>query len=56
MNIDEIRKYYYSSPFHPFTLHLADGRDVAVGHPELMIILESLNLPLTLTLGRRAKG
>ena len=38
MNIEQVRRHYRASPFHPFTLHLADGRNVPVVHPEFMII------------------
>ena len=40
VSFDEIRKHYYASPFHPFTLHLKGGRSAYVGHPELLIIEE----------------
>lgn len=36
MIIEQLRKLYLSMPFRPFTIHLADGRQVAVEHPEFM--------------------
>jgi len=38
MDVSKIRQFHGSSPFLPFTLHLADGRNVSVGHPEFMMI------------------
>ena len=38
MDIEKIRQFQSASPFFPFTLHLADGRNVSVGHPEFMMI------------------
>ena len=37
MNIEQIRDAYRASPFKPFVLHLADGRNVAVDHPEFIM-------------------
>jgi len=37
MTSTEIRKLLKVQPFHPFTLHLADGRSFHVAHPELML-------------------
>ncbi len=36
MTIDQVRRLYDSQPFRPFTLHLADGRRIAVQHREFM--------------------
>jgi hypothetical protein len=36
MTIDKIRQLYDARPFRPFTLHLADGREIEVEHPEFM--------------------
>jgi hypothetical protein len=36
MTIEKLRKLYDSRPFNPFVMHLADGREIPVGHPELM--------------------
>lgn len=41
MTIDRIRELYEAKPFQPFTLRLADGREVPVHHPELMIVAPS---------------
>jgi len=36
MTIEAIRPLYEATPFRPFTIHLADGRKVAVKHREFM--------------------
>jgi hypothetical protein len=36
MTIERIREAYHAEPFRPFVLHLADGRQIAVHHPEFM--------------------
>jgi hypothetical protein len=41
MTSDKIREIHRAQPFHPFVLHLADGRSLAVPHPELMAISPS---------------
>ncbi len=38
MQAKEIQALYRAQPFRPFTLHLADGRQVRVQHPELMAL------------------
>jgi hypothetical protein len=34
MTIEAFRKHWLSKPFEPFAVHLADGRWLAVKHPE----------------------
>jgi len=34
MNAEPLRRAVQARPFRPFLLHLADGREVPVGHPE----------------------
>lgn len=41
MRVEEVRKLYGAEPFRPFTLHLADGREISVGHPEFMALAPS---------------
>ena len=36
MTIEQVRQFYSARPFRPFIMHLADGRQVAVQHPELL--------------------
>jgi hypothetical protein len=36
MTIELVRDAYNAQPFRPFVMHLADGRQVAVQHPEFM--------------------
>jgi hypothetical protein len=36
MTTDRLKTLWKAEPFHPFTIHLADGRDIRVRHPELM--------------------
>jgi hypothetical protein len=38
MRADDIRKTQRAQPFVPFTLHLADGREFLIRHPELMFV------------------
>ncbi len=39
MTISQVRKLHQSRPFHPFRLHLADGRALEVGHPEMLAVM-----------------
>ncbi len=39
MTINQIRKLHQARPFHPFRLHLADGRALEVPHPEMLAIM-----------------
>jgi hypothetical protein len=41
MMIERIRNLYWAKPFKPFTIHLADGRSLAVTHPEFMALSPS---------------
>jgi hypothetical protein len=36
MTIEQVRHAYNTKPFQPFVLHLADGRNLSVQHPENM--------------------
>jgi hypothetical protein len=36
VTIDKIRKFYDAQPFQPFVIHMADGRQVPVHHPDFM--------------------
>jgi hypothetical protein len=38
MTVEKIRTAWKERPFRPFVLHLADGRQVPVRHPEFMLI------------------
>jgi hypothetical protein len=38
MRIEEIRQARRAQPFRPFTLHLADGRQFVVDHPEFILV------------------
>jgi hypothetical protein len=37
MTVDQLRTAYKAVPFHPFVLHLADGRSIPVSHPEFVL-------------------
>jgi hypothetical protein len=39
MNLNLIRRAYRARPFRPFWLHLADGREIRVTHPENMLLV-----------------
>jgi hypothetical protein len=36
MTIEQLQIFHLARPFRPFIMHLADGRRLAVGHPELL--------------------
>jgi hypothetical protein len=37
MTIDKLRRFYQSRPFKPFIIHLADGREIPIDHPEFIM-------------------
>lgn len=41
MTVARIRELLDVQPFHPFVLHLADGREIPVRHRELIIAIPS---------------
>lgn len=38
MTVEQIRKMHQARPFHPFDVHLANGRTLVVEHPEVLAI------------------
>jgi hypothetical protein len=36
MTIEELQRMHQARPFQPFDIHLADGRTLAVEHPEFL--------------------
>ena len=38
MTIEQLRRAHQTRPFHPFDIHLADGRHLPVNHPEMLAI------------------
>jgi len=38
MTTQQLRAMLNNAPFQPFDIHLADGRALAVQHPELVVI------------------
>ncbi|MFH1562793.1 MAG: hypothetical protein ABIF11_05180 [Nitrospirota bacterium] len=38
MKIEELRNLYAKRPFRPFIIHLADGQEIPVDHPEFLAI------------------
>jgi hypothetical protein len=38
MTLEELRNFSKAQPFRPFVLHLADGKQVVVRHPEFLAI------------------
>ena len=34
MTVEQFRKFWLARPFHPFAIHLADGRMLEARHPE----------------------
>ena len=37
-SVRQIREAMHAAPFHPFTVHLVDGRNYFVRHPNLVAI------------------
>lgn len=37
MTIEKLRSAYDAKPFQPFTLHLADGKELTVKHRDFML-------------------
>jgi hypothetical protein len=37
MTVEQFRSAMKSQPFRPFVMHLADGREIPVVHPELAV-------------------
>ena len=38
MRVEEIRNAQHAQPFRPFTMHLADGRQFLINHPEFLFV------------------
>ena len=36
MNVEQFRQVHRAHPFRPFRLHIADGREIKVPHPEFV--------------------
>ncbi len=36
MTVEQLRNFYNAQPFRPFIMHLADGRQIPVQHPEFI--------------------
>ncbi len=71
MSIEQLRRMHQARPFHPFDIHLADGRQLPVDHPELLAMtppgrtigvglddgtIEIVDLLLVTSLKRRGNG
>ena len=41
MTLKDIRDLFHSSPFKPFRLHLVDGKDLRVPHPDFALVTAS---------------
>jgi hypothetical protein len=41
MTIEQLKSAYDARPFHPFVMHLADGRAISVSSPEFMLTTPS---------------
>ncbi len=41
MTIEQLGDLFNAQPFHPFVIHLADGRAVAVNHREFIMTVPS---------------
>lgn len=38
MTLQDFRKLYDAEPFQPFTLHLANGKEISVLHPDFVAV------------------
>jgi hypothetical protein len=71
MTVDQLRRMHQARPFQPFEIYLADGRSIAVDHPELLALtpggrtigvavepdaIEVIDLLLVTSLKPRANG
>ena len=41
MTVEQLRTLSNAQPFRPFAIHLADGREIAVQHPEFIMTVPS---------------
>ena len=41
VTVEQIRTAYSAEPFHPFSLHLADGREIQVPHRDFLYLFPS---------------
>jgi hypothetical protein len=41
MTLEQMRSFYTAEPFQPFVIHLADGREIPVHHPEFIMAAPS---------------
>ena len=41
MTIEQLRAAHRAQPFRPFVMHLADGRQIPVKHPDFMMTAPS---------------
>ncbi len=41
MRVDEVRYFQQMQPFHPFAIHLVDGRSSVVNHPDVVSLSEN---------------
>ena len=41
MTIEQVKKLYNATPFQPFVIHLADGREVPVVHRDFIMAVPS---------------
>jgi hypothetical protein len=41
MRSEDIRKIQHAQPFQPFVVHVADGRQFLIDHPEFILVSKS---------------
>jgi hypothetical protein len=41
MRSEDIRKVQHAQPFQPFVVHVADGRQFTINHPEFILVSKS---------------
>ena len=42
MKPQELRDLVHASPFKPFRLHLADGKDLRIPHPDFILVTHDM--------------
>ena len=45
MDSDHLHALHSARPFRPFVIHVADGRDLQINHPEFLAAAQMVTLP-----------
>jgi hypothetical protein len=41
MTIERLREVHHARPFVPYTIRMADGRQIRIGHPDVLAMSQS---------------